>query len=335
MFEYILLILSFVVTMIALFGDTWDNTRSGINKLTIKGKISLIVSSIILIISIHNEYYKQKENDLANFEAHQLIAIHSWELEMQIEKIEQMDYNSKKLNYLKYKLHLLSKQLERVIEIYKSSFKQNEIQSIENLILYLENEQLKLDLNTPHSEINTSLTELTLNARKIRKEFCDQIINESSFCEERQKVSGVNFWDRKDDTNMNLAINHAKNTFKQVLKNFNKLEENSLSIKVPLPLFDETYEHVWLNHVSYNNGYLSGIIDNDITGKTNLKKGDYIIQIMPNSISDWQIIDNNFTYGNFTLFVALNRMDLLEKKDFVKNYKHILPSSPQIYKFRD
>ncbi|MDA3945515.1 MAG: hypothetical protein PF439_02400, partial [Helicobacteraceae bacterium] len=114
--EYTLIIASFIITVIALFGDTWNPNNIGLIKLNFKGKTALISSLIVISISIYTTYIKQLENNSLKLNAHQSVAVHAWEIEMQIEKIEQMDLDKNKLTYIKHKLDLLSKQLERIIQ---------------------------------------------------------------------------------------------------------------------------------------------------------------------------------------------------------------------------
>ena len=330
--EYILIIASFVITVIALFGDTWKPENKGLDKLNFKGKIALVSALVVISISIYTEYSKRVKDDDLKFNTHQAIAVHAWEIEMLIEKIEQMNFDEKKLKYIKYKLNLISKQLERIIQTHTSSFEVNEIKKIENLILFIENEIFKLNVQTSATEITTSLTDLTFNAREIRKDLCNNIMEESYFCFERQAISGMQFWDRENDVEMNEAIEKAKRSFTEILNNFETIKPNELFVKIPLVLSDGTFEHVWLKDISYQEGFITGIIDNYVTGDTLAEKGD-TISVKSEFISDWRLRKEGYEYGNFTLYVALNRLSTKEKTDFLNKLNYKLPDSPKGFHF--
>ncbi len=331
--EYTLIIASFIITVIALLGDTWNPNNTGLNKLNLKGKIALISSLTVVSISIYTTYIKELENDTLKFDVHQSVAVHAWELEMQIEKIEQMNLDKNKLIYIKYKFNLLSKQLERIIQMHAGSFQSNEIKRIENLILFIENEMLKLNTQTSNTEILTSLTDLTFNARELRKDFCKNILEKSYFCYERQGVPDMQFWDRENDINMKLAIQKAQSSFQEILDNFEKINSNELYIKAPLILNDGAFEHIWLKNISYDGTYITGRIDNFVTGDTLAKKGD-IFSIKPEFISDWRLSKEGSEFGNFTLYVALNRLSFKEKNDFISKLSYKLSTKPKIYNFK-
>lgn len=329
--EYLLVISSFIITITALFGDTYKPQNTGINKLNSKGKISFFIAVIVMTITIYTKYDNDLKKDELKFSAYELVSIHAWELEQQIEKVEQMNVDENKLLYLKQKMQLLSKQLTRVMQTYSKLFEVEEINLIQELVLIIENETLKLNTQSLNSEIETTLTDLIFKSRETRKKFCNEIIEESSFCYERQIVSGVDFWDSENDIKMNEAIKKARESFNDVLKNIKKIKPNELFIKFPIPLNDGTNEHVWLINTTYEDGFLSGIVGNFITGDTFIKQGDLLKEIYPEFITDWRVSQDGVEYGNFTLYVNLERYSEKEKKDYLSKLNFVLPIEPKLY----
>jgi uncharacterized protein YegJ (DUF2314 family) len=331
MFDYLLPLFSFFIALFGLYGNTWkEKEKSLLKKLNIRGYIVLILLCISLFLSIYKEYTRKKEENLKKQQVYEMFAIHLWELESQIEKVEQIK-DSKKNLYLKEKLNLLSKQLTRLLELYKNILSTEELKNLNNIILFIENEHLKLDTNYSNTEIITSLQSLICLANKYRRDFCSKILDKSEFCFERQGVPFMHFWDRENDVLMKQAIQKAKKTLPYILKNLDKIVH--FSVKVPIPLEDGTFEHVWLKDVKYKNGYLVGEIDNYFSGKTIAEKGD-ILEVKPKCISDWMAIIDNKMYGNFTLFVVMDRMCEDEKKEFIKAFKYKILLKPQIPKFK-
>ncbi len=74
-------------------------------------------------------------------------------------------------------------------------------------------------------------------------------------------------------------------------------------------------------------------IDNYITGDTLAEKGD-ILSIKPEFISDWRLSKEGSEFGNFTLYVALNRLSTKEKDDFSSKLNYKLPDKPKTYHFK-
>jgi len=330
MFNYLLPIFSFFIALIGLYGNTWKtNENNLLKKLNIKGYIILSLLFVTLSLSIYKEYTTNKKENLQKLQVYEMLAIHLWELENQIEKIEQIK-NSQKVLYLKEKLNLLSKQFTRLLEIYKNILTPIQLRELNNIILFIENEHLKLDTNYTNTEIITSLKSLICIAQKYRKDFCNKILNQSEFCFERQGVPFIHFWDRDNDVLMRKAIQKAKKTLPYILSNLNKIKY--FSVKIPIPLEDGTFEHVWLNNVKYKNSYLIGTINNYFSGITTFQKGD-IIEIEPKNITDWMVVIDNKMYGNFTLFVAMKKMCKKEKEEFLKAFKYEVPKEPLIPKF--
>lgn len=330
MFEYILPILSFFITIFVLFGNTWKENETGFKKLNIKGYIVLISAFLGMSMSIYKIYQKNQEQEITKKHIYEIIAIHLWELEMQVKKIEDIK-NERKSTYLKEKLNLLSKQLTRILELYKNVLDNKLINELNNLILFIENENLKLKTNYTNTEIITSLKDLICMAQHYRKILCNNILKESEFCYERQGVPFMHFWDRNNDIEMKNVTKRARETLPYILQNLEKIDY--FSIKVPISLDDGIYEHVWLNNIVYKDGYLTGIIGNYFSGKTDAKFGD-IVSIKPKFITDWMAVINNKMYGNFTLFVVMNRMCKDELIDFKSKFKYKIPIKPKIPAFQ-
>ena len=330
MFEYVLPILSFFITIFVLFGNTWKENETGFKKLNIKGYIVLISAFLIMNISIYKIFQKNKEQEITKKHIYEIIAIHLWELEMQVEKIKDIK-NERKSIYLKEKLNLLAKQLTRILELYKNVLDNKLINELNNLILFIENENLKLKTNYTNTEIITSLKDLICIAQHYRKILCNNILKKSKFCYERQGIPFMHFWDRDNDIEMKNATKRARETLPYILQNLEKVDY--FSIKVPIPLYDGTYEHVWLTNIKYKNGYLVGKIGNYFSGETDANFGD-TVSIKPKFITDWMAVINNKMYGNFTLFVVMNRMCQNELNDFKTKFKYKIPEKPEIPSFK-
>lgn len=64
MIDYLGLLITFLATIIAIKGGTWDNNRKGIQKLTITGRIAVIIAFLGFIISIITTHQTKKESKL-------------------------------------------------------------------------------------------------------------------------------------------------------------------------------------------------------------------------------------------------------------------------------
>lgn len=76
MFEYVLPILSFFITIFVLFGNTWKENETGFKKLNIRGYIVLVSAFLIMNISIYKIYQKNQEQEITKKHIYEMIAIH-------------------------------------------------------------------------------------------------------------------------------------------------------------------------------------------------------------------------------------------------------------------
>jgi uncharacterized protein YegJ (DUF2314 family) len=120
---------------------------------------------------------------------------------------------------------------------------------------------------------------------------------------------------------MNAAIEKAQATLDQFLTALAspKPSQTYFSVKARFPYPNgsggTSYEHIWLDNVSYTDGQFSGLIGNEPVEVTSLHLAQKVT-VPKADITDWFIIDNNHMLGGYTVRVLRDRMTNDERQKF-------------------
>ena len=106
---------------------------------------------------------------------------------------------------------------------------------------------------------------------------------------------------------MNKAIETAKSTFNQFLKNWETMPGSSVSVKFGVPTSDDSIEHIWFQPTEITETSITGICGNDPANVPDLKLGDQRT-FKRSEMSDWMILVGNKCYGGYTIRV-LSKME--------------------------
>ena len=109
-----------------------------------------------------------------------------------------------------------------------------------------------------------------------------------------------------DDSNveMNKAIETARTTFPQFLKNWKSMPNDGASIKFGLPTKDGSVEHIWFEPIEINDDTVKATCGNDPVNVEGLKLGD-VRTFKRSEITDWMILSGNRCYGGYTVRVLV------------------------------
>jgi uncharacterized protein YegJ (DUF2314 family) len=111
-----------------------------------------------------------------------------------------------------------------------------------------------------------------------------------------------------DDSAMQGAIERARATVPELLRRLRNPSATQTFASVKLPLWEgETVEHVWLSDVTYDGERFRGRIDNDVELLRGWRLGD-TVSVVPDSISDWLVIDDSIATGGFSIRVLRDRL---------------------------
>ncbi len=113
-----------------------------------------------------------------------------------------------------------------------------------------------------------------------------------------------------DDAEMNAAIQRAKDTLPEFIREFKNPAGRMFTVKTPLPTPSGDMEHIWVEVDSYANGTFRGKLGNDPENLPGRKLGDPI-EVKEQDISDWMIADNSSgelkMKGGYTTEVLMKR----------------------------
>ena len=112
-----------------------------------------------------------------------------------------------------------------------------------------------------------------------------------------------------DESNeeMNKAMETARSTFPQFIKNWEAPSNMATSIKFGLPTRDDRVEHIWFEPIEINGDSIKASCGNDPVNIDGLKLGD-VRTFKASELSDWMILSGNKCYGGYTVRV-MAKMD--------------------------
>jgi uncharacterized protein YegJ (DUF2314 family) len=119
-----------------------------------------------------------------------------------------------------------------------------------------------------------------------------------------------------NDISMNLAIEKARNTVDEFIKNIQNPKQNQSYFSVKAMFTDgDNSEHIWLSDVVFDGNKFTGKIGNEPLEVKTVTFGDQV-EVLPLKISDWMIVEDNKLIGGYTIRVLRNTMTVDKKKEF-------------------
>ena len=118
-----------------------------------------------------------------------------------------------------------------------------------------------------------------------------------------------------EDALMNAARARARATFATFKADLAAHRPNShYSVKLRFQDGDAV-EHLWVDRLSYENGALTGIVDNEPVHVTNVRLGDRV-SLTDDRVSDWLILHDGKYRGGFTIRYYRDKLTPSEQKTF-------------------
>ena len=140
---------------------------------------------------------------------------------------------------------------------------------------------------------------------------CEQASNDWS---SRDDVVATN----PNDSEMNLAIERARETLPEFWKALSEENEgdHSFNIKVGLPADNGGVEHIWVDSLSEKGSEIIGVLINVPLHLSEYKLGDSV-SFTTSQVTDWQYFRDGKSEGNHVTKVLLKQMSS-EKADEIK-----------------
>ena len=134
----------------------------------------------------------------------------------------------------------------------------------------------------------------------------------------------------EDDPVMQSAIERARATVPELLRHLRNPSATQTYASVKLPLHDgETVEHVWLADVKYDGERFHGRIDNEVELLRGWRLGD-TVSVVPDSISDWLVIDDSIASGGFSIRVLRDRLSDRERAQWDADLPYRFPEDSAV-----
>jgi uncharacterized protein YegJ (DUF2314 family) len=119
----------------------------------------------------------------------------------------------------------------------------------------------------------------------------------------------------EEDTAMNTAMATARSTLDQFVVRLThpgpSQRDPSLKIRISE---GEIVEHIWATDIRYEDGRFSGRINNEPLDITRVRLGDSI-DVTPDQVSDWMVVDGGRLVGGYTIRVLRDRMSTAERAE--------------------
>lgn len=328
--KYILIITALVTAIIAIKGETWDSSKSGIKRITVSGWAVAFFALISAFFSIYIEYSEQNikaekklESDHKRFHTLEQLVDDFHQIELLAFEFEK----DSDISQVLVKVQLHTKFIKDSIELNLSLLTPEELLNFEGFLRFSNEEIEERKLGTDFMN-NSPMPELARHAREIRFRLCEPMLNQSLYCNYLQANPTAYEFFAHEDPKMIEAISQAKKTLPNLLKKIPELrnENIKLMIKVAIPLGDGTREHIWLGNIRYLSNKIVGEIGNQPVDALHVSFGQkYTAEF--DDVSDWMAIKNGVVHGGYMLRVNLSRMSDYELDRFSSCFKYKIPKN--------
>lgn len=110
-----------------------------------------------------------------------------------------------------------------------------------------------------------------------------------------------------DDPEMAAAEQKARDTLDDFIMAMQAPTPNQSSFGVKYAFRDgDTYEHMWITELTYNQGRFSGVLGNDPALVENISSGDPV-SIDRSEVEDWLYFDGEEMVGGYTAKLLMSR----------------------------
>lgn len=326
--KYFLIITAFVTAIIAIKGETWDASQTGIKRVTKTGWLIFFFALISASISIYVEYSeqsvkhkKQAQSEHKRFHTMERLVYDFHQIELLAFEFEK----SEDISQVIRKVQLHTKFIKDSIELNLSLLTPEELQNFEDFIR-LSNEEIEERKLGADFMNNIPMPELARYSREIRFRLCKPILSESYYCNHLQANPTANEFFAYEDPKMLVAMSQAKKTLPELLNKIPELRSQNieLQVKVAIPVGDGSREHMWLGNVSYINSKIVGEIKNHPVEALHVRFGQHYTARFED-VSDWMAIKNGVVHGGYMLRVNLSRMSDYELDRFFSSCKYEIP----------
>lgn len=326
--KYFLIITALITAIIAIKGETWDASQTGIKRVTKTGWLISLFALISASISIQIEYSEQSvKNKQKALNKH--TRFHTMEqLAYDFHQIELLAFEFEKsgdISQVLRKVQLHTKFIKDSIELNSSQLTPEELINFEDFIRLSNEEIEERQLGTDFMN-NIPMPELARYSREIRFRLCKPMLNKSYYCNYIQTNPTANEFFAHEDPKMLVAMSDAKKTLPKLLNKIPELRSQNieLQVKVAIPVGDGSSEHMWLGNVSYINNKIVGQIRNYPVVALHIRFGQHYTARFED-VSDWMAIKNGVVHGGYMLRVNLGRMSDYELDRFFSSYKYEIP----------
>jgi uncharacterized protein YegJ (DUF2314 family) len=326
--KYLLIITALVTAIVAIKGDTWDSSNSGLRKITLSGWAVALLALITASVSIYIERVEQTvksekkvENDHKRFHTLEQLVDDFHQIELLAFEFEK----NSDLSEILIKVRLHTKFIKDSIELNSNILTQQELFNFENFIRFSNEEIVESESGSDFMN-DSPMPELARFAREMRFRLCEPMLGKSSYCNYLQLIPTANEFFAHEDPRMLEAMSQAKKTLPEALLKISELKtyNTELQVKVAIPVGDGSREHMWLGNVNYKNNKIIGNIGNEPVDALHIRF-DQIYTAELDDVTDWMVIKNGVVYGGYMLRVNLSRMSDYELKRFYTHFKHKIP----------
>lgn len=78
-------------------------------------------------------------------------------------------------------------------------------------------------------------------------------------------------------------------------------------------------EHLWMSHLTFDGTRLRGIVGNSPIDVKRVKMGDTLL-VLPDSVSDWMLVDKDTVFGAFSFYVLRDLMTPSDRAEFDRDW---------------
>jgi uncharacterized protein YegJ (DUF2314 family) len=330
--KIILAIVALLTALVAVRGKTWNENARGLAKLTIVGKIAVLLAVASVGLTVAIEFRDRGENQSAKvmletkrLDAKLLLAREAYEIELMVSALEAEQPDKETLARLRLRVSMF----EMAFSLEGSLLGRKDRVKTTEFMQFAKTELAEMEFG--ESMLNILPAEdLARLARELRIELCWELMQGSCFCRLAQGNPTANAFVATEDERMILAMQEARSTLSKVIENLQQLTDRNIEIQIKAAIpTGESREHIWLTDTTYRTNKFHGIIGNFPQQARFLDIGDPYSVLIEN-VSDWMFVYEGQLYGGYTLRITRSRMTESEKAAFDKKMRFTITDSPLV-----